>query len=354
MRSCPPKTRNRTVAAVILAVATTALSVVGCAPAPSISPARSAAATDAPPSVQVHILVGVPGAMRLASVMGGAAGSGGHIEPASPATGRPNPAGSGGLDGVPDDARWMSGSPTVGYVATSRDTGRIYASGPVAPGSPAAWREVVLHGPAPAALAAPRSFAVLSPDGASIAALAGTPGSGRTDARLLLIEHATGTTRAIALGESLDGRPPVWMGTDRVAVALRDRDDRRLLAMVDGASGTIRARAGNGGCLGVSGDGSTVVSTDPDTVDSVATGPTDDFAAGSHLTDAPIGNTAHETPAQLLLDGSGSTLAVAWLDDAGDTTAIGVYSKGTLGWTLLFEAPLPADATRAVLVDFYE
>ena len=350
MRPCPPNTSNRTVAAVILAVATTAFSVAACAPAPSTSPARSATATDAPPPVRLRILVGVPGAMRLATVRADAAGSEGHIAPASLAIGEP--AGSGADRGVTGDARWMSGDSAVGYVATSGDTGRIYASGPAALGSPTAWREVVLHGPAAAVLAVPRSFAVLSPDGGSIAALAGTPGSGLSDARLLLIERATGRTRAIALGGSLDGRPPVWMGTGRVVVALRDRDDRRLIAVVDGASSTIRVRPGNGGCLAVSGDGSTVVSTDPEAVDSVATGSTDDFVAGARLPDVPIGNTARETPAQLLLDGSGMTLAVAWLDDAGDTTAIGVYGRGALGWTLVFEAPLPADATRAVLIDF--
>jgi hypothetical protein len=40
----------------------------------------------------------------------------------------------------------------------------------------------------------------------------------------------------------------------------------------------------------------------------------------------------------------------AWLDDAGDTTAVSVYREEALGWTLEREEALPRGVSRAVLV----
>ncbi|HTC86529.1 MAG TPA: hypothetical protein VK656_07480, partial [Candidatus Acidoferrum sp.] len=106
------------------------------------------------------------------------------------------------------------------------------------------------------------------------------------------------------------------------------------------------------GAIAASGDGSTIVMVRPDEPDVVRTGRAEAYLAGQDLTAVPIGNTAHQTAAQLLLDRAGTALAVAWLDETGDTIAVGVYRRGPFGWTLIGEAPLPGGATRAELVGY--
>ena len=52
----------------------------------------------------------------------------------------------------------------------------------------------------------------------------------------------------------------------------------------------------------------------------------------------------------MLLDATGQRLGVAWLDDAGDTTAWTVYRKDPGGWAIERDDALPRGVSRAVLV----
>ena len=55
---------------------------------------------------------------------------------------------------------------------------------------------------------------------------------------------------------------------------------------------------------------------------------------------------------QLLLDQSGHRLAVAWLDDAGDTTMVSVYAELHSGWSLVNKTRPDQRMTRAILGGF--
>ncbi|HYC07971.1 MAG TPA: hypothetical protein VEG29_08620, partial [Candidatus Binatia bacterium] len=55
---------------------------------------------------------------------------------------------------------------------------------------------------------------------------------------------------------------------------------------------------------------------------------------------------------QLLLDRTGSRLAVAWLDADGDPAGVMVYERVSDGWETRARVPLPGGTDVVVLVGF--
>jgi hypothetical protein len=259
-------------------------------------------------------------------------------------------------DPVPPGVRWASGNDATGYVVTVGDRGRLYTSMPASAGSGPIWREIVPRGADGGRIAAIPSFAVLSPDHRQVAALTGQPATGVADARLLVIDRSTGLTRVVALGGIVDGRPPVWIGDTRVAVLLRDDSDAPVLALVDTTTGSLARSAGTRGCLAASGDGATVVITDPTQTGTVATGAAAVFLSGGSLVGIPLDarpqTAGPSLAAQILLDRDGTTMAVVWLDDAGDAASVDIYRRAGDHWAQTRRLPLASDDTRAVLVGF--
>ena len=55
--------------------------------------------------------------------------------------------------------------------------------------------------------------------------------------------------------------------------------------------------------------------------------------------------------AQMVLDGDGHRLAVAWLDDAGDTRILAVYEQSHDSWAVRRDI-LPVATNRAIVAGF--
>ena len=344
MKSGPPTASIRAAVVVLVAITAAAVCLASCdAVERTPPPLESTTPTANQPALGLHLLVGRPGAMRVLAVswpaVAGPVGVPAVVEEPGP-------------DVSPGDIRWASGDRSRGLVVSVGSKGRLFTRGSAPGGSSQPWREVVVDAASGAARIGPPSFGILSPDGTRIACVAGDPASGAADARLIVVERTTGSARAIELGGIVDGRPPAWIGDGRVAISLRDRLDARMTAVVDLATGSVTHLRAAGGEVTVSGDGELVVTTGPGPIGGVATGPTTAFLAGRAFDVLPLDTGAPRVPGQVLLDRTGSTLAVAWLAETGDTASVSVYRRAVSAWTLLADVPWPDDASRAVLVGF--
>ncbi len=265
----------------------------------------------------------------------------------------PDPATS----GLPPDARWVSGDAGRGFVATAGPTGRILTLDPTRAGSSghaAGWRPFSIR-PAPGStFRGPPSFAALSPDGRSIAATIGDPTSGAADAGLLIVDRASGRASVANLDGRLDGYPPAWLGNRTVAVPILDRSDTATIAVVDGATGGVAQRPGLGGSLAASTDGRRIAMSSH-AGDRIVVGDSTDLGSSAGWTEV-VARTNLPDPtdraAQVLLDATGTRLAVAWLGVTGEAANVTVYGAVDGGWTAAGTVALPGGATRVVLVGF--
>jgi len=256
------------------------------------------------------------------------------------------------IPGPPTDTRWASGDLARGFVAGTDPAGWFWAL-TVRGGRPAnAWRRMVIaaRGVAPA----PPSFPTLSPDGGRVAAALGDPASGAADAALLIVDPTSGRTVRIALDGRSDGRPPAWLGSGTVVVPILDRNDAPTLAVVETGTGAVSHRPSPGGAFAASGDGRMVAAADRGST-RVRTGPAnaagdpDAWAAVADVIEPPDGAIQ---AGQLLLDMTGSRLAVAWLDAAGDPSGVTVYGRAGDRWERRANVPLPGGMDVVVLVGF--
>jgi hypothetical protein len=293
----------------------------------STQPASSTAEpTNQDSGPAVLVLLGTPGAMRLDRLDG---------RGSTPIL-------------VPVDTRWVAGRPSHGLLATVGADGRIFATKPVPAGGRPEWQEVAVDPTARRWLGWPPAVAVADPTGAAIAAVATDPGSGALESHLVIVGRTGGRAKVVAVPGTWDGRAPAWLGPDRLVVSTRDRTDRAGLVTIDlAAGGTERWGAGIA-AFAVSSDGSTIAWQGRDD-GRIFIGPIGGAMAGQALDALAIGGRPR-VAAQLLLDATGRRLAVAWLDDAGDTTDVATYERGVGGWALARTWPVPGDLTRLVLV----
>jgi hypothetical protein len=356
-----PPIRGLTIARPGLSLAlafTAALAPGACAPGPSVpdprpsvvSPTGRSPSSDTPtpsPSRAVAgptglwLLVGTPGSMRLVRSIGD----------------RTGPARDRQTEGLPLDARWVSGDTTHGFVATVGATGRILTLHPTGAGStgpPGTWKRVDIR---PAAGSTDRggpSFAALSLDGRSIAATVGDPTSGAVDAGLIVVDRTGARATVTPLDGRLDGHPPVWLGDTTVAVPILDRSDAATIAFVDRAGGRVTHRPGLGGSLAASTDGGFVAMSSRGG-DRVVAGRSTDLGGSDGWVDV-VGASGFPDPtdraAQVLLDATGARLAVAWLDAAGEASTVTTYRIVGAGWVPAGVVALPGGATRVALVGF--
>ena len=259
--------------------------------------------------------------------------------------------GAGGAPNVPGaDARWVSGDRVRGLVLAVGVDGHLLSTGPFAAEAPAEWRRLEIRVSGGAAPRHPLAFATLSPDGRRIAAIAMDVDSGG-DAQLVVIARDTGDAVVYDVHASSDGRPPVWLADDLVAIPVRDAADRTAITRLHLPGGEASTLAVRSGPFTASVDGS-IVGLQTRSDQRIVVGPWVDIEAGRSLEVVRTDLDGNPLAAQLLLDAHGDRLAVAWLDDAGDTRAIAVYGRGPDGWTTLRRWDLPAGANRAVLGGF--
>jgi hypothetical protein len=294
-------------------------------PAPPSPPDQSA---DPPPRrLDLLVLLGTPRHMRLVWVGNGAEVA---VHPADA------------------DGRWVSGKPSRGLVMTVGPAGRIFVCAPFAAGHDPTWREIPVgrddhqwHGQ-------PLADAVVDPSGSEIAMVAADAASGFSDGYLVVVDPSGGPSHALVLPDRWDGRAPAWLESGRVAISTRDRSDATALTIVEPRTGLTRRWGTAVAAFAVSGDGRTIAWQDGNDR-RVLVGPFEPTLAGAPPDVIPP-DPAARLAAQLLLDATGRSLAVAWLDDAGDTRAYAIYERGATGWALLRGGPLPGGVSRAVLV----
>lgn len=334
--------------------------VAACsAPAPSRSVAPSGSATPraapsgnptpgtAEPAARLAVLAGNPRDARLVVL-----DSAGRATPVD----------------LPDAATaWISTDRAGSLLATTAD-GRLFlatppATGGVGPGQEIGdpgWREVV-PAYAGARPAAPLSFAMLAPNGRTIAALAADFAQG-TAFDLVLVDVQTGAATPLRIPERPDGAAPAWLPDGGLVVVARDpaRDLAGLVLVHESRLAPMLRVEREAYGIALSADGRVAAVDRAD--GRVAVGPTAlflpaDQAAGPD-TSAPAST---DGPVRLVtgppgmaagpfaLDVSGTRLAVAWLDDADGPATVTRYRVARDGSVVEAAVPVPAGAATAVV-----
>jgi hypothetical protein len=247
-----------------------------------------------------------------------------------------------------EDAQWISGSPTRGLVMTTASTSRILVADPFAAGHAPTWREIPVDRDARQWLGQPLADAVADPAGGRIAAIAADPATGFSDGHLVILDPFGGPSHALILPGRWDGRAPAWLDSGRIAISTRDNSDATGLTIVDPRTGGMQRWGQAVAAFAVSDDGLTIAWQDRDDR-RIVVGPLEPTLAGASPDVVPA-DPAGRLAAQLLLGATGQRLAVAWLDDAGDTRGYSIYERGSSGWALVRGGPLPGGTSRAVLV----
>ena len=248
---------------------------------------------------------------------------------------------------------WVSGTSALGLVLTERD-GTIRVAAPFGTGSAVGpqptWTTLRPRFASAVALRNPLSFATLSPDGSRVAAIADDPAAGNGPGQLVIIEGRDGRATAIDLDATTDGRPPAWIGADRILVPTRDANDRTDVTAVDPGTGTQSHWALETTAIAVA-PAADVMAIQERSGGQVAVGSVDALANG---TPAAVvdGTEPGAVAAQLMLDVSGSRLAIAWLDEAGDTTILAVYGLAEGRWLRIRRDVLRRGTARAIIAGF--
>ena len=327
--------RRASTSALAIAIA----SAAACSPTPSVVPPATAPTADPGPTTgagrpaddtHVLVLLGTPAEMRLGWLDGS-----GHPQ---------------GSLAVPTGTRWAAGRPSHGLVASGEANGRLFASDSVAVGGAPEWTEIALDPAARAWLGRSPAVAVPDADGPLIAVVAADPGAGALETHVVIIDRTGGPATIVAVPGTWDGRAPAWIAPGRIAVSTRDATDRPGLVVVDLATGRSEREIEAIGAYAISDDGSTIVFQLRDG-GGIAIGPLARALSGpaDELDTLPVLD-RRRVAAQVLLDAAGRRLAVAWLDEAGDTAGLAIYDLEAGRWRLVLDGPLPAGVTRAVLV----
>lgn len=339
MRTPPPSRRmlSRRVTAVAVALLVAApISCDGPAPSPaantaaagSPSPSPTAAGTPQGSAAALWCLCGIAAALELRTVDG-----------SSTVTLPPSIA----------DPSWASGDAATGFVVTAGRRGGIYDSGPH-PGTVPRWTRLVPGGVTAEDLGRVWSFGTVSPDRMRVAAIAGRPGSGVRETRLIVVSRGDGQATVTAIAAEEDGRPAVWFDDRTIGILIRDALDRPAIEIVDIATDRRRTVTTDSGAI-ASAAAAGLVAFQSRSDGRVLVGPSSGLGTAAAFAALPTGTTVR-TAGQLLLDDGGRRLAAMWIDDAGDPASIGVYERTAISWTFVAEFILAPGTTRAILAGF--
>lgn len=243
---------------------------------------------------------------------------------------------------------WAAGDAATGFIVTAGGGG-LYDSGSHPDGAPG-WDRLPITGVPAGELDREWAFGSVSPDRTRVAAIAGSPGSGVRDTRLIVVGRRDGQAIVTNLAAEEDGRPAVWFDDRTVGVPIRDALDRPALEIVDLGTGSRRVVTTDAGAIATaSATGSVAFQARSD--GRILVGPASGLGTNAGFSTIPTG-AVMRTAGQLILDDRGQRLAVVWTDDSGDEESIGVYERAGGAWKFVTEVMLPPGTTRAVLAGF--
>jgi hypothetical protein len=236
---------------------------------------------------------------------------------------------------------WVAAGRADVLVAVIAD-GSLRISDPLQAGRKPTWREPDAAGASGEPATGPFYFPTWDPEGGRFAALAGDLDAA---ARLTLVDPTVGAALEIELGQPVAAAPPVWVGSDLVAILTGTAGDPASI-LVDTTTGDVRDGPRGARLLATSPDGATVAIVgddgDPVTIRTTDAWLTGDGSAIGSVDPPPDAITA----SAVALDAGGGRLAIAWLTDAG-IIRVAVHDRDA-GWRRVAE-PSIGDAPAAVV-----
>ena len=223
---------------------------------------------------------------------------------------------------LPDPATsWISAGRANVLMATLID-GRTFVSDPVGERGQPGWRPVEPVGVDDLPIDGPLYFGAWDPPGGAYALLA-SDFSEDGGLRVVVVDPALeGASEAIVAGHTALPVPPAWIDDDRVAVVVAGAGGPATV-VVDTTSGDASSGPDGVALLATSADASmAAIWRGSGPVEVLAT---EDWLDGESATiriDPPRGTSR---PGVFALDGTGSRIAIVWLDDAGAPLEITVH-----------------------------
>jgi hypothetical protein len=182
----------------------------------------------------------------------------------------------------------------------------------------------------------------LSPIGKELAFAVGDPQGERFD--LVILDVATGASRAIAVEPGLNG-PPSWIGPSAVAIGVIGPDGNSEIATLDVNRGGVTDASAAAGVISATVDGLRVAVDDPS--GDVLIGKTATWRSGSLDSMTRLHGPAGSGVERLAMSPDGHRLAVVRRDDAG-TASIELFHDLEQGWSSVRMLTVPGDGVVSV------
>jgi hypothetical protein len=243
--------------------------------------------------------------------------------------------------GTPDAAAaWISGGAKATILATLADGGLATRN---LDGTPdAKWHVVKASGTAPETSL---FFGAMSPDGKQIAALtAGAAGS----FGVAVVDVSSGRSITFPVGSDPKLTSPAWIDGARVGIVATDSEGGGAVTIANVPAGSITGGPGDVRAVSISADGSSVAWV-ADSDGTLQASNTKAWLAGEPSESLTIGGPSGTTPGSFAMDGTGARLAVVWERADGTAERIGVYARGTGGWSNSDSLDPPGGDPRAVV-----
>ena len=245
---------------------------------------------------------------------------------------------------LPDPATsWVTAGRANVLVATLTD-GRTFVSDRLTGDEDPDWREVVALGVDEEPVDGPLYFGTWDPPGGAFALIGSDFGDG-SGLRVVVVDPALeGGSEATFAGTTAAAAPPAWVDDDRVAVAVTTDDGPGTLIVDTASASSIPGPAGVVSIATSSDATMTAIWRGDGPVEVLAT---EAWLAGDSATirlEPPAGATR---PAALALDGTGSRLAIVWLEADGAPLAVAVHER-TRDWAETTSIDLGSDAAATV------
>jgi hypothetical protein len=239
------------------------------------------------------------------------------------------------FDGPADPVAAVTAS--EGHVVAATVKGALLASS-TSSGQPRTWRSL----PGPTGLGDRVPLMALSPRGKQLALAVGDPQGDRFE--LVILDVATGASRAIAVERGLNG-PPSWIGSSAVAIGVIGPEGNSEIATIDVNRGGVTDASAAAGVISATVDGLHVAVDDPS--GDVLIGETATWRSESPDSMTRLHGPAGSGVDSLAMSPDGHRLAVVRRDDAG-TASIELFRDLEQGWSRVRILTVPGDGAVSV------